>query len=122
MPVPVPDLLINENQILSPQNQLFIHERYRNLFPKEYFTQDKINNPISVPFGPENKNLSVPIPQQSNDYLDRTYGKDCLEYGLKTHDHSSFFGFLNIGNWNPNLSLQKVKIEDKNPAQGIKWN
>jgi len=26
--VPVPDLLINENQILSPQNQLFIHERY----------------------------------------------------------------------------------------------
>jgi len=103
--------------LLIPPNTL-----YRNLFPKEYFTQAEIAGLITVPFGPLDKNLSIPILQASNDYLHRTYGEDCFEYGLKTHDHSSFFGFLKIGNWNPNFSLQKVKIEDTNPARGIEWN
>jgi hypothetical protein len=92
---------------------------YRMSFPKEKYEEEDIKRLHQVPFGP--KGLKIFAPKNPEHFLEGTYGKDCLQYGIRTHSHDGFFG-LKIGSFefNPVLVKQKVKIVSSY-ATGTVW-
>jgi hypothetical protein len=96
-------------------------------FPHDYFTIDEWNQTQDWdfgPVGPDGKITLKGIEQKAMEqYLKRSYGKDCMTCGLKTHQHAeiSIFGYRFSALGLPIVTREKVEIRDHSPAFGRRW-
>lgn len=93
-------------------------------FPHDYFTSEEWNHSEEWAFGPGEKiRLRGLSPEDTERYVQRAYGKDCLTCGLKTHQHTeiNLFGYRFSALGLPVVTREKVKLVDFTPAQGVKW-
>lgn len=96
----------------------FCSPTFRSLFPNEYFSESELSEIVDYPFGPDSKAFPIRGIRSATDYLHRTYGKDCLEFGVQTHEHLQLFGyFIDI----PVFRKTRYKIVKKDCAIGNQW-
>jgi hypothetical protein len=96
----------------------FCSPTFRSLFPNEYFLESELSDIVDYPFGPGSKAFPIRGVRKATDYLYRTYGKDCLEFGVQTHEHLQLFGyFIDI----PVFRKTRYKIVKKDCAVGTQW-
>jgi hypothetical protein len=108
----------------STEHICYASSFFSDQFPNEYLTLDEWNHPADWNFGPKDGILLKGFTQDVMErYVKRAYGDDCLDTGLKTHNHAeiSLFGFKFSALGIPVVTREKVKIVDFNPAYGVKW-
>jgi hypothetical protein len=97
----------------------FCSPTFRSVFPRDYFLENEIQDIVDYPFGPGAKAFPIRGIRRAADHLRRSYGQDCLDFGVKTHDHLPFFGyFIDI----PVFRKTRYKIVKKDCAVGNHWS
>ena len=95
-------------------------------FPHEFFTEEEWNTKEEWTFGPKGRQILLTGMGQgeTEQYLKRAYGDDCMTCGLKTHRHMEIVlpGFRFSAFAIPVVTREKVSLVDFRPAFGIQWH